>query len=111
MGYRWECATCNEPYTIYQVVRHVQGTFTCWSENEKREHQKENPTHKLWGGVKVWKTKYPDEEKEHPNRKHRIPSKRQGCPQCGKSENIRYVSKGKLICKKCDYTFEKGEKK
>ncbi len=45
------------------------------------------------------------------NRIPKPPSKRQGCPKCGKSENIRFVSKGKLICKACDLVFEKGEKK
>ncbi len=44
------------------------------------------------------------------NRKPKPRSKKRGCPKCNKSENIRYVSKGTLICKACDYTFGKGEK-
>ena len=166
MGYRWECSTCNDPFTIYEVVRHVKGTFTCWDLESRDEHQKENPTHHLWGGWKVWRypdgthqqqlykvideeqelwkewcdeikllkrhknqehlyltsedgwTSYKEGKYERPelgelidNRKPKPPSRKQGCPKCGKSENIRYVSKGKLICKACDLVFEKGEKK
>jgi len=44
------------------------------------------------------------------HRKPKPPSKRRGCPKCGKSENIRFIKKGTLICKACDYTFGKGEK-
>ena len=109
MGWRWECATCNAKFTIYEVVRHVKGTFTCWSIESRDNHQRDNPTHRLWGGEKVWGNK--SEKKEHPNRKHREPSKRQGCPQCGKSEKIRYVSKGKLKCITCNIEFDKALKK
>lgn len=52
----------------------------------------------------------PELEDIKSNRKPKPPSKKRGCPKCNKSENIRYVSKGKLICTACDYTFEKGEK-
>ena len=109
MGYRWDCLTCNAPFTIYEQVRHVKGTFTCWSEKEKEKHQIENPTHKMYGGFEVYGRE--EDIKEHPNRKHREPSKRQGCPQCGKSEKIRYVSKGKLRCITCDIEFDKALKK
>ena len=98
----------NVRFTVYEVVMHPEGSFVCWNEAERKQHQLENPTHKLYGGFKVYGRH--SEKKEHPNKKHRAPSKKQGCPKCNKSENIRYVSKGKLICKKCDLVFEKGEK-
>ena len=109
MGYRWECLTCNKGLTEYEVVMHPPGSFVCWDEESKKTHLRENPSHQMYGGIKV----YGRNEKpgEHPNRKHKEPSKKQGCPKCGKPEDIRYVSKGKLICKKCDLVFEKGEKK
>jgi len=108
MGYRWECLTCNAGLTVYEVVMHPKGSFVCWSEEEREKHQLENPTHKLYGGFKVYGRK--EDIKPHPNKKHKLPSKRRGCPKCNKSEDIRFVKKGTLICKSCDYTFRKGEK-
>ena len=60
MGYRWECATCNEPYTIYQIVRPIENpNVAVWmNDKDAKEHQKQNPTHRVWGGYKYWK--YPD---------------------------------------------------
>ena len=128
MGYRWECYLCD--YVTFnegtrkehgqQIGHAMWGGSKVWSYPNGEYHkwfrkngygrdfslynQESNDAYIRGDHIKQ------EEKKEHPNRIHRTPSKRRGCPKCNKSENIRYVSKGKLICKKCDLVFEKGEK-
>lgn len=72
-----------------------------------KEYRKRNPVPErpnVWViKIKAWLKRRRENKKKEPKKK--------GCPECGKSKNIRYVKKGTLKCTKCNIEFNKGNKK
>ena len=70
-----------------------------------KEYQDENPMpvrpNEWVVKIKAWIKKRKGNKKS---------GKKKGCPQCHKSENIRYVRNGLLKCTECNLFFTKEEK-